>query len=121
MAKTLVDLYAFGNWTGPRPPRPGKDITPDAAGMVGPENPVRPFGASAVADVSKSRLHGHYHRLPTGTVLPTGLGVVADGSDILTGSRHGPSHHTIYPVVAMSFVKFVTLYVNLPWQYGGRK
>ena len=121
MATTLVDLYAFGSRTGPKSPRLGIDVFPDAAGIVGPEDPVRPYGASAVADLSKTSLHGHYHRLPAGTVLPAGLNVVADGSDVLTLSRHGPSHHTIYPDVAMPHVKFAALFVNLPWQYGGRK
>ena len=120
MATTAVDLFAFGNRAGPRPPRLSVDLFSDSAGMVGPENPVRPYGASAVADLATARVRGHYHRLPAGTVLPDGLGVVADGSDVLTPARHGPSHHTFYPAVAMPFVRFVELFMNLPWQYGGR-
>ena len=120
MATTPVDLYAFGNRSGPRPPRLGKDIFADAAGLVGPEAAPRPEGASTVADLSKTRLQGHYHRLPAGTALPAGLDVLANGSDVIAASLRGPSHHTIYAAVAMSFARFVQLYLSLPWQYGGR-
>jgi hypothetical protein len=121
MATTPVDLYAFGNRTRPRPPRAGIDIFPDASGMVGPEDPVRPYGASTTGDLSKTRLRGNYHRLPAGTALPVGLGLIADGRDVISISRHGPAHFTIYPAVAMSLAKFVELYESLPWQHGGRK
>jgi hypothetical protein len=121
MAKTPVDLFAFGNRSGPKRPRTGIDVFPDAAGMVGPEGPTRPFGASTIADLSKTHLQGHYYRLPAGTPLPPGLGVIADGRDVNSVNRHGPSHHTIYPAVAMTYTKFVELYENLPWQYEGRK
>jgi hypothetical protein len=121
MATTPVDLYAFGNRAGPRAPRLGRDIFPDAAGMVGPEDPARARGASTVADLATTLLTGHYHRLPAGTVLPGGLGVVADGRDVKPRSRHGPSHHTMYPTIAMPVKKFIELLKSLPWQYGGRK
>lgn len=45
MAKTLVNLYAFGSKAKPRAPRLNDDIYPDDKGMVGPEAPDSAYGA----------------------------------------------------------------------------
>lgn len=118
---TSVDLYAFGNRGGPRPPRASIDVFVDASGMVGPESPPFPGGASLLADPFQSRLHGHYHVLPKGTVLPDELAIIADGSDVDPNSRHGPTHHTLYPVAQLAMDRFTELFVRLPWQYAGKK
>jgi hypothetical protein len=89
--------------------------------MVGPESPPLPLGASTFADPFRSRLTGHYHRLPAGTPLPDGLGGVADGVDANPMSHHGPTHHTIFPSVQVSMEQFVELFKNLPWEYAGKK
>jgi RHS repeat-associated protein len=116
-----TDLYAFGNASGPRAPRAGKDVFPDGAGLIGPEAPPFPHGASTFGDVAQAPLTGHYHRLPGGTQLPDGLGVVADGLDVNPLSSMPPTHHTIYPNRQMPYDEFVVLYEQLPWQYVGKK
>lgn len=115
------DLAAFGNQAGPRPARAGKDMFPDQTGMISPGQLPLPHGASTFSEVAQAPLTGHYHILPEGTQLPEGLGVVADGSDIMPGSPRPPGHHTIYPTRLMSMDEFNQLYQNLPWQYGGKK
>lgn len=97
------------------------DLLPDAAGIIGPEVPPFPQGASTFAAPLHAPLRGHYHRLPSGTVLPGGLGVVADGVDVHAHSLHPAGHHTIYPVVPMTMAHFVDLFLALPWQYAGKK
>jgi hypothetical protein len=121
-----VDLYAFGNRSGPRPPRPGdgvreRDLVPDASGHIGPESPPFPRGASTFADLEQARqlLRGHFHRLAAGTPLPEGLGVVADGRDANARSENPPSHHTIYPTLRMPVARFLELFLGLPWAYEG--
>lgn len=47
---TKVDFFAFGTRSGPRAPRPGVDYVVDGMGMVGPEKPPFPVGASLFAD-----------------------------------------------------------------------
>jgi hypothetical protein len=121
MAVTPVDLYAFGPRSGPRPPRPGIDLEVDAAGLLVPQTPPLPLGASTVADPMKAPLRRHYHRLPQGTVLPEGLDVIADGRDADANSPHGETHHTIYPTAAMTPEQFIALWNGLPWQYAGTK
>jgi hypothetical protein len=121
MAGTPTDLYAFGNRTGPRLPRPDLDLFADAAGNVGPEVPPEVDGASAFGDTNESPLTGHYHLLPAGTPLPEGLGVVADGRDVDPDSDQAATHHTIYPTVRMPLDRFAELFKNLPWCYAGKK
>jgi hypothetical protein len=121
MVKTKVDLYAFGNRTGPKSPRLGIDVFPDAAGMVGPEYSPLPRGASTFADVVQITLSGHYHVLSRGTELPPGLAVVADGMDVDPKNPHPPTHHTIYPAIRMPVDTFIDVILKLPWQYVGRK
>jgi hypothetical protein len=111
------DLYCFGNRSGPRAPRPGVDIDVDAAGMVRPTKP--PTGASAFGDPGQAPLTGHYHRIPAGTQLPPGLRVVADGADV--GGRELPTHHTIYPSGPMALDDFTQQFLDLPWEYAGKK
>jgi hypothetical protein len=121
MAATPVDLYVFGNRSGPRRPRPGIDVFPDAAGMLSPEDPADAKGASLFADPLRCPLTGHYYKLPAGTPLPEGLAVVADGSELKAGSPHPPTHQTLYPAAALSEDEFIELFNNLPWEYTGKK
>jgi hypothetical protein len=121
MATTPVDLYAFGNRSGPKRLRFGIDVFPDAAGMVGPEHLPLPRGASAFADVAKVTLTGYYHVLARGTQLPPGIAVVADGMDRDPSNPHPPTHHTLFPTIRMPVDAFIDLILNLPWQYVGRK
>jgi hypothetical protein len=65
-----------------------------------------PHGASAFSSAAQAPLTGHYHILPEGTRLPEGLGVIADGSDVVPGSTHSPGHYTIYPTRPMSIDEF---------------
>jgi hypothetical protein len=118
---TPIDLYAFGNRTGPRPPRADIDLSPDSAGTLGPGSLPFPAGASSFGDPVQAPLTGHYHRLPQGTPLPAGMAVVADGRDVRAQSLHPPTHHTFYPDVSMPAAQFVQLWLGLPWQYAGRK
>ncbi len=64
-------------------------------GLLVPQGPEDPHGASAKGDPMSSPLSGHYHTLPAGTQLPPGLGIVGDGQDV--GGSRAPTHHTIYP------------------------
>ncbi len=121
MATTPADLYAFGNRSGPRPPRLGIDIAPDAAGMVGPESPPLPRGMSTFADLAHAPVKGHCYILPRGTQLPPGIGAIADGVDVEPKSKHRPTHHTLYPVMRMPADQFLALVLSLPWRYVGKK
>ena len=122
LAKKIdIDLYAFGNKAGPRPPRSGTDVFPDVGGILAPQTPPFPEGASTFANPSQAPLTGQYHRLPAGTELPSGLDVVADGLDVNVASGHPATHHTIFNTVEMAFDRFVDLFASLPWQYGGKK
>ncbi len=54
--------------------------------------------------------------------LPSGLSVIDNGKDVSPAGPHGPTHHTICPIVRMLFVEFERLFKNrLPWTYGGSK
>jgi RHS repeat-associated protein len=55
-SSTPVDLHAFGGkTTGPRPPRVGRDLFPNASGMVGPERPPFPNGHRHLQTLVKLR------------------------------------------------------------------
>src|SRR6476620_5222201 len=110
MKVTTEDLFSFGSATSPKLPWQGIGVFPDANGIVHPESPPLPRGASTFADVNKAPLTGRYHRLPKGTILPEGLEVIADGSDVQARSTHEPTHHTIYPTSAMTEQQFCTLF-----------
>lgn len=90
-----TDLHAFGNASGPRAPREGIDFHVGDDGMVIPQSGPAPHGASTFGDPAHAPLTGPYHRIPAGTELPEGFGVIADGIDVLPGSVHPPTHHTI--------------------------
>ena len=121
MAKTMVDLYAFGSKAKPRAPRLDDDIYADDRGMVGPESRDSAYGASTFADHDKCSLKGHYFLLPAGTELPDGLDVVSDGVDVDAESEQPPTHHTLFPTQHMSWDHFVELVEKLPWRYAGKK
>ncbi len=111
-----VTLYAFGNRKSPRLPRPSIDIAVDGD-LVQPTQP--PTGASTFADIRYAALTGHYYRIDKGTLLPEGLAVIADGKDV--GGTHSPTHHTIYPILEMSFSEFVEKFMSCGWIYTGKK
>lgn len=118
------DLYAFGNRSGPRLPRPEQDFGVSGPGdQVGPFSPASPqdnvSGASTFTDPTQAPLTGQYHKLPADTLLPEGLGVHADGRDV--GGTHGWGHRTIYPAERMSVAKFQELFGGLPWTWAGKK
>jgi RHS repeat-associated protein len=119
---TPRDLFAFGNKSGPRPPRAVQDFGVEGpTSKVGPEAPPLPKGASTFGDVEAAPLTGHYHRLPAGTKLPAGMCVIPDGCDVVRSSPHPPTHSTIYPVVETTVQEFGDWFQALPWQYGGKK
>lgn len=119
--QTNRDLFAFGNKTQPRPPRPDIDVYPDSSGTIRAQNPPLPHGASTFGNVSEAPLTGNYHLLPEGTQLPDGLAVVADGIDVVPDSPHPSTHHTIYPTQDMDINDFMKLFLDLPWEYAGKK
>jgi len=122
-----VDVYAFGNRAGPRQPRiegfnaaqgQQADLAIGADGMLATSNESQ--GMSTFADPDQAHLTGHYYKLPSGTQLPQGLGINADGIDV-EGGTFPPTHHTIYPTEAMPPGQFIRLLQDLPWEYGGKK
>jgi large repetitive protein len=118
---TPTDLHAFGNAGGPRAPREGIDFYVGDDGMVVPQSGPTPHGASTFGDPAQAPLSGVYHRIPGGTELPDGFGVVADGEDVLPGSGQPPTHHTIYPTQPMTPQDYIDGFLNLPWVRAGRK
>jgi hypothetical protein len=122
MARTVVNLFAFGSRTkGPRLPRTGIDLFPDQENMVGPDLPESANGCSTFADVNACPLTGHYHVLLSGTELPAGLEVVSNGKDVNPESLHPPTHHSIFPRQRMRLEEFIELFGKLPWRYAGKK
>lgn len=119
--KLTKDLFAFGSRAGPRPPRQGIDYVLDGSGMMGPEHPPFPAGASLFGDPQQAPLRGHFHRLAAGTTIPPDLEIVADGIDINSNSIHPATHHTLFPIRKMAPQQFVSAFQALPWQYSGRK
>jgi hypothetical protein len=120
MATTPIDLFAFGNRKGPRPPRIGLDLLPDDAGFLHPDPSPMPPGASSFGDPARSGLTGHFHRLPAGSELPPELEVTADGCDRLPESPLPATHHTFHVTEPMPASAFIERFLNLPWEYGGR-
>ena len=113
------ELFAFGNSQGPRAPRIGIDIHPDAGGFVGPTDP--PEGASAFADVTYAPLTGYFHAVKLQAIWTTSLATKADGSDVIPGSPNPPTHYTIYPATRMMAQEFVSEFLGLPWVPAGKK
>ncbi|MFI8822213.1 RHS repeat-associated core domain-containing protein [Streptomyces sp. NPDC053431] len=118
---TPAELNAFGNASGPRPPREGVDFQVGDDGLVIPQSGPSPHGASTFADPDSAPVTGVYHSIPRGTPLPRGFGVVADGVDVLPGSTQAATHHTIFPTEPMTPQQFVDGFMNLPWTRAGRK
>jgi len=101
-----VDIHAFGNASGPQAPRAGVDFEVGPDGMVVPQSGPLPVGASTFADPSQSGLAGIHHSIPAGTEMPPGFGIVADGVDVVPGSPHAATHHTIFPTQPMRLEQF---------------
>ena len=119
---TTTAIYSFGNKSAPRGARPKQDFdVENFDSIVGPEIGPLPKGASNVLDINSAPLNGHYHMLPSGTQMPDGLDVIADGIDVIPDSPHGVGHYTIFPTKEMTVNEFNELYKSLPWQYGGKK
>ena len=118
---THLHLFRGGNRDEPRRPRTPQDIVTDEEGYVGPERGPMPDGLSLFGDPDQAPIRGHFHRLPAGTLLPTGIGLIADGADIDPDSPRSPTHHTLYPTTRMTFESFVELVMGLPWEYWGKK
>ncbi|WP_198388641.1 RHS repeat domain-containing protein, partial [Burkholderia ubonensis] len=125
LAKTTCDLYAFGNASGPRDPRiagvnrplgESGDLTANAEGMVGP---TIKDGASTFGDPNMAPVSGVYYKIPTGTELPDGIDVVADGKEV--GGKHAETHHTICPKKKMKGTTFIEKFKSLPWIRAGKK
>ena len=113
---TTEDIYAFGNSTGPREARP-IDLGADPVGPFSPETPLdMVLGASAFRWPEDSGLTGKVWLLRAGTVLPPGLAIHADGSDV--GGTNPKGHRTIYPTARMSHETFRRLIRELDWQRG---
>jgi hypothetical protein len=119
-ARAPTDLHAFGNLQGPRPPRAGVDFDVDDAGRVIAQGGALPRGASTFGDPHQSGLTGQYHRIPEGTEMPRGLGVKADGSDVIPDSPHPPTHHTIHPTESTTPEEFTQKFKSLPWEHAGK-
>ncbi|ETX01309.1 MAG: hypothetical protein ETSY2_37470 [Candidatus Entotheonella gemina] len=106
---TPQGLMMAGNAAGPSPPRPGRDIEVSDDGNVktqacDPDNGIWPQGKSTTTAPTRSGLTGTFHEVPSGTRLPDGLEIVADGADV--GGPMPAGHHTIYPTRDMPFEEF---------------
>jgi RHS repeat-associated protein len=121
---TSSNLYASGNKTKPRDPRidghnlksgQKPDLYLDKDGLVIPNQ----GGTSTFKTPEQLPLTGNYHKLPEGTVLPDGIAIKYDGSDV--GGKMSPGHATIYPTKAMAPENFIELFTSLPWEYAGKK
>lgn len=112
------DLSAFGNKSAPRAPRL-TDMKVGTDGMLVPQRPPEPIGASTFADPSIAPLKGHFHTISEGTEMPRGLAVVRDGTDV--GGPNAPTHATIYATEPMPPEVFAERFLGLAWKYGGRK
>jgi hypothetical protein len=109
-------LYAFGNTTGPRPPRAERDFKLDSEYDLVPIDKGK--GASLWGNVKYSGLTGHYCKIKKSTPLPFGMALIADGKDV--GGPHGRTHHTIYATTPMTYFSFVSKFLSLPWEYVGK-
>jgi hypothetical protein len=121
--ETDVDLFAFGNRRGPKGPRATGDFGLEfEIEDVPAQAPPLPMGASAFGDpLANPTPTGPYFQLAKGTVLPNGIAVVRDDKEAWPDSPAPRTHHTFYPTVAMPFAEFRAKFLQLPWQYVGRK
>ncbi len=117
-------LVSFGNATKPADVRVPQDISVDANGDVSP--PPQPVtaqsnvqGKSLYGDPAQAPLTGWWWWIPKNTTLPSGLAIIADGSDV--GGTQSPTHHTLYPTRAMPLSDFNQKYLSLGWMKGQKK
>lgn len=120
---TDIDLYVFGNKSGPRAPRAVADFLLDSEDFTVPAGVLPlPLGASAFSEPLVNPVPtGPYHLLPLGSRLPEGLAVVRDDPVACAQSDRPASHHTFYALRPMPFLEFREKFLGLPWQYAGRK
>jgi hypothetical protein len=76
-------------------------------------------GASTYIDPKQAPVTGQYHVLPSGTELPDGLAIHADGQDV--GGSAPVGHGTIYPTKPMTVSEFGDKFNSLPWEWAGKK
>ena len=93
------------------------DVGPD--GMLRPQGPPEPMGASTFAGPGQAPLSGHYHSIPEGTQMPPGMCVLRDGVDV--GGLQSLTHATIFATEPMTPATFTERFLGLPWTYGGKK
>jgi hypothetical protein len=117
---TPENLHAFGNTTQPRGARTGDFSVTTGDSIVGRNSGNLPQGQSLTNNPQATGLTGHYHTLPSGTPLPDGIGIIADGRNVIPGSPRAPGHYTMFPTREMTLNEFNGLFHSLPWQYGGR-
>jgi hypothetical protein len=117
-------LVSFGNSTKPADVRVPQDITVDANGDVNP--PPQPVtatsnvpGKSLYGDPAQAPLTGWWWWIPGNPTLPSGIAIIADGSDV--GGTQPPTHHTLYPTIVMSLGDFNQKYLSLGWMKGQKK
>jgi hypothetical protein len=117
-------LVSFGNATKPADVRVPQDITVNANGNVNP--PLQPVtaqshvpGKSLFGNPAQAPLTGWWWWIPRNTILPPGIAIIADGSDV--GGTRPPSHYTLYPTCVMPLTEFNQKYLSLGWMKGQRK
>jgi hypothetical protein len=71
-----------------------------------------PDGKSFFGDPNQAPLTGAYYKIPKGALLPPGTGIKPDGRDVIPGSPHPATHHTLFPTVKLPFETFNTLVVS---------
>jgi len=88
------DVYVFGNEEKAGDARPGKDFHVEDRNSMVPDqtsNLPLPNGKSVVNNPTETTLTGPYYKIPGGTQLPDGLGIVYDGRDKVPGGHNeGP-------------------------------
>ena len=105
-------LSAFGNASGPRAPREGVDIFPDADGMIGPSYGPPHAGASLTGNPAGAGPTGQAHNIAADAPLPPGTAIVP------TPTLKDPTHHSFIPTERMRSIDFSNAFLSLPWAPG---
>jgi hypothetical protein len=115
---TTKDVFASGSGKRVEPPwRAGKEYSVDDSGKLAPQSGQEwPNGFStnsSMAGVPRGGFNTDMWRLPAGTELPEGMGVIQDGSEMGGPSPEG--HVTFYPTQAMEPTAFRQMFRGLGW------